>query len=233
MWPQRRCRVNQLSNVVLVGLGGTGSVLAEPLARLLAFHPRTKGVRLELWDGDRYDEDNHARQLGAETGRNKAMAWMTRLAPIMPGVSATPDYISSPVTWEDADILILAVDNWATRRKVLESPPRGLVVLPGNEETIGTCSFYQKDGEKSMLVGGLAGAVYIDGIGVPPILPDVKDQIPRRGGCPGHAVKEPQTIGANMMAATLALWGITNWLDGKDVWPLMSFDLRRMEVARG
>lgn len=220
--------MRRISNVILVGLGGTGSALADPLARLLAFHPNAgRMTRLELWDGDSYDDANVARQVGCVPGEKKAQVWGERLRPFVQ-TTIEPGYIKSPDDWKHADILILAVDNWATRRAVLAAPPRGLVILPGNDEHIGTCNFYHRGSLASMVVGGIE----IDGLGTPPDLPTVEDEIPREGGCQAKAVSEPQTITANLTAATLVMWGVTNWLDGKDVWPRMSFDYRRMEVMR-
>lgn len=214
-----------VKKAVLVGLGGTGSALAEPLARLLRYHTSAGNqIRLELWDGDRYDEDNLARQVGAVPGENKASVWERRLRPLLPGTVGMNRYLSDDDHWLDADLMILAVDNWASRRMVLDKPPTGLVVLPGNDEVHGTCDLFR--------AGHPGGEDTMAWLGARPSIPDVKDRAPRNGGCQRRSEREPQTIAANFTAATLVLWGVTNWLDGKPLWPRLSFDFRRMEVNR-
>ena len=68
-------------NIYLVGTGGTGSFLAQSLARL-AWHARTRGVQVELTfvDPDRVEEKNVGRQLFclAEGGHYKAETLATR-----------------------------------------------------------------------------------------------------------------------------------------------------------
>jgi hypothetical protein len=72
--------VGAVDLVLLIGCGGTGSILAEHLARMIAgFRLR---CRLVLCDGDKVVEANITRQgfLPCEIGQNKAVAMATRLA---------------------------------------------------------------------------------------------------------------------------------------------------------
>ncbi len=72
--------VGRIERVLLIGCGGTGGILAEHLARMIA------GFRIEvelvLQDGDTVEEPNIARQnfLQYEVGANKAEAIALRLA---------------------------------------------------------------------------------------------------------------------------------------------------------
>ena len=70
--------------VVIVGLGGIGSHLAEPLCRFLS--TLSSPPQVVLVDGDTYASDNRGRQrVGREEiGVNKAVAQARRLADLLP-----------------------------------------------------------------------------------------------------------------------------------------------------
>lgn len=213
---------------ILVGLGGTGSALAEPLARLLTYHPSSSGSRLLLVDGDSYDDSNIARQIGARPGENKAEVWSERLD--APNTHAFPIYADGDAIRDLASefgavVVILAVDNFKTRASVIasfsEEPPLNyLILFPGNERTQGNLIAWRPGVDPSPADRH-------------PEFRDVKDEIPRVGGCHAAAVHEPQTIGANFMAAALTLAAVQNWLDDKGVPPELLFDVERMRVTRG
>ncbi len=76
----RLLRVGHVRSVALIGCGGTGSILAEHLARMIAGY--RLGCELTLWDGDRVERANIARQNFArhEIGANKAEALALRLS---------------------------------------------------------------------------------------------------------------------------------------------------------
>lgn len=231
-----------IGSVHLIGLGGTGSALAEPLARLLRYHPNAgKDTELFLWDGDQFTESNEARQLRASPGMNKANVHGLILGDLFVRTTSLPRYIT-PDDWSSlaigaTDIVILAVDNDRTRHDALmafrcrhlDGPPRkpSLIVLPGNDDHIGS------------LVA--ADSLHIDELLADhEELVEPKDDRPHDGSCMERAASGmPQTITANFTAAALALWAVTNWLDTDGDASAehpgvlkLSFNFRRWEVER-
>ena len=84
----------KFKHVFVIGAGGIGSNLMEPLARVLAYHPDgTKNMTIV--DGDVYEEKNQIRQLfDAEyVGSNKAEALATRIKEVCGFANySTPSY---------------------------------------------------------------------------------------------------------------------------------------------
>ena len=78
---EKRLPMGQVRRVVLVGVGGTGAILAEHVVRLAAGF-RLRDVEIVLVDGDRVEAANVARQAFAfgEIGANKAEAVALRLS---------------------------------------------------------------------------------------------------------------------------------------------------------
>lgn len=137
----------RIERVDLVGCGGTGSILAEHLARMIAgFRLATT---LRLWDGDVVEEGNVARQNFAphEVGINKAHALAVRLSGQfgLP-VTACTEYATSKnlITLREsaADkvvLLITAVDSIEARAQIADGlPPRRCLWIDcGNEHHTG------------------------------------------------------------------------------------------------
>lgn len=113
----------------LIGTGGTGSHLAHSLARL-AYHARTKGirVRLTLVDPDRVEAKNVGRQLfcPAEIGQFKAETLALRLnAALGLAIRAVPRPIQAlcldlPSGPPDTVLVMGAVDNHPARQAIDE-----------------------------------------------------------------------------------------------------------------
>ena len=99
--------------LVIIGLGGIGGSIAEPLCRYLEHSGQIKQVK--LIDGDRYEARNSERQQ-AVAGQNKAEAWAKRLAGSFRNLTVsavgsfiTPDNIR--LYLPDNSIIMLGVDN--------------------------------------------------------------------------------------------------------------------------
>jgi hypothetical protein len=203
---------------VLVGCGGTGSILAEPLARLLAYHKN--GTRqMVLMDGDKFEKKNLVRQLFSPklVGKNKAEVIANRLEGIS-NVKVVPSYInktsfvaemmSLPEPSKMVPLVITAVDNHASRKAIIEGlddmPLQDFACLiPGNELASGRVSVYLK--YKGQVVTGHPLELY-------PEIKDPTDKIP--GGCAKQAPSTPQLISANMGAALTCLEISQALLDG-------------------
>ncbi len=119
----------QRANIALVGCGGTGSYLAQRLARL-AGHAREQGVEVQLTfiDPDVVEEKDLFRQLfvACEVGQPKAEALARRYGaafglPIRYANEALkPDHIDQAERYRDHvfHLLIGAVDNAAARYQI-------------------------------------------------------------------------------------------------------------------
>lgn len=144
----------RMMRIGLVGCGGTGSLLAEKLMRLLT---GTK-IDLVLIDHDHVEEHNLLRQgfYQRDLGQNKALALANRLArDFRRKITAVPRRADQE-TLHNMQIIIGCVDNAAARR-VIESvydasnqgQPRaaGWYIDAGNDENTG-----------QVLIGNVKGA---------------------------------------------------------------------------
>ena len=232
----------RIHDTIFVGCGGTGGYLAEPLTRLLTFHPKASG-RVTFVDGDAYDDGNATRQVFAvaDLGRNKAEATAERMTLAVPGcdVEAMPSYIDplgalglfanhtirQQEAGEDAYLLcVTSVDNHATRKSLIQAADEcGLNVIllsPGNGEDKGQVMSYVR-----LADGSSPQAHPFDRH---PEIADPKDTMP--GTCAQQAPSTPQLIGANMGAALVTLWTVQSWLDGLRLHDLTAFDTRTFAV---
>ena len=187
---------------ILIGAGGTGSLLARPLQHYLI--ALTKGdYELVIIDGDHVERKNLARQMfhPDDILANKA----ERLGASLLGDPITiPHFLDETLaedTLRDHDRVILAVDNFDVRSLVDAIAIRRsdfTVINPGNEQWTATCQIH----------------VRRDGSNVTPRISYMHDEfdtpmqvVPTDG--PDCAVRtltgEEQTIAANMMAASMAL----------------------------
>lgn len=113
--------------ITLVGCGGTGSHLAQTLARLAAHCRDTNGpyIQLAFVDGDRVEDKNVGRQLfsTADVGKNKAQVLAARFSAVF-GISilAFPYMLSGQrINSSGAyGILVGAVDGAQGRRAISE-----------------------------------------------------------------------------------------------------------------
>jgi len=134
--------------IKLIGMGGIGAALVPFLARYFQ-HSRSLKARLTLVDGDAFEPGNRARQEFARFG-NKAVVKAEELARAFPAVSVralaqfvAPDNIAAMV--REGDTVLLAVDNYATRRLVskhCEGLDSVTLISGGNELTDGNVQVY-------------------------------------------------------------------------------------------
>lgn len=215
------------NDLVLVGLGGTGSHLVEPLHRLMSFHPKAP-KSLILIDGDHFEEKNAARQLFTISciGKNKARVAADRLPQTDVQVRVEEQYLRRSnadliENWKDP-IVILAVDNDATRRLVLDElsyKPTWTVINPGNSLESGQVSVEAHRNGKS-LTSSLVDRY--QNIRQP------SDQIP--GGCAKETPSTPQLITANAFASTLTLCLLQHLFDGTLAVEEVAFDARGLKA---
>ena len=207
-------------SVKLIGLGGVGGIVARYLAIFLAAQPAA--TRLVLVDGDKFDPSNAGRMLFGQCG-NKAAVLRSDLLPHIEDSSLTLLAAEEYVTSEnisrlirEQDIVILAVDNHATR-KLVNDHCAGLAnvcLLSGGNDGIAA----EPDGKVHR---GTYGNVQVylrrDGADASPSLaryhPEIArpaDRHPLEKNCTELITSVPQVLFTNMLVATSLLG--TLWL---------------------
>jgi molybdopterin/thiamine biosynthesis adenylyltransferase len=207
------------SAVKLIGLGGVGGIVARYLALFLA----SLGTRsrLVLIDGDEFEARNAQRMYFHEAG-NKSAVVMEELRRFLKDSAVELSAIEEHVTAEnierlihERDLVVLAVDNHATRKLVSDhcAARRNVVLVSGGNDGAGEDS-------TGALRRGTAGncQVYVrrDGVDLTPSLgrfhPEIEqpaDKAPNDVACTEAIVSTPQILFANVMAASSilnALW---------------------------
>jgi len=187
---------------ILVGAGGTGSLLARPLQHYLIASSKND-YELIIVDGDQVERKNLARQLFHPDDITKSKA--ERLAASLLGhptvVNGFLTEELAPGLFKEGDRVILAVDNFGVRKLVDEvaaEKKNFTVINPGNELWTATCQIH----------------VRRDGKNITPRISYMHEEItdsefvlPETGhDCSVRALTgEEQTIAANMSAASMAL----------------------------
>lgn len=220
--------------VLLVGLGGTGSFLAEPLVRILRYHEKTKDAPPDIIfaDADNLEDSNLVRQLFPQdaVGLNKAEYQARRLAYLLPLAAYTDEYLDKLGTKKllmkyKRPLVICCVDNHASRLAILEALTEMrcdfVWLSPGNGLNRG----------QAWLLARQEGQLYgRDPRKTNPEFAKPLDSIPRRGGCMLNAVSTPQLITANMMAAAVTASLIQNLLDGGNVHSDVEFSVAELKM---
>lgn len=217
--------------VVMLGAGGTGGHIAPHLFRLL--YALDRPVRFIIADGDTVEPKNLVRQnfTQADLGQNKARVLAERYSAVF-GLETeyVPHYVedeaalSELVTPENTTykrsvgpaahemegeelvILIGAVDNNRSRQlchRVFHTAQELIYIDSGNGEYTGQVVCGVRRGGHTLFrpVGGLY-----------PELMEPTDLFPSEVSCADHNLSAPQTIAANLMAATAVVTLVYNIL---------------------
>ncbi len=216
-----RFAMNDPVRIVMIGAGGTGGHIAPHLYRLL--HALDRPVEVIIADGDIVEEKNLVRQnfISCDLGKSKAQVLAERYASAFGmEVQYIPDFIESEDKLtellktktsfydrpETLTILIGAVDNNKSRQmchKVFNRSENLVYIDCGNGEFTGqvVCGVRRK------------GKTYYKPVGelYPDILEDT-DKFPTELSCAEASVSTPQSIAANIMAATAVIAYIYNIL---------------------
>ena len=196
--------------IVMLGAGGTGGYAAPHIYRLI--HTLNRPVRFLVADGDIVEEKNLVRQnfIRADLGRNKAAVMAERYASAF-GMEIVylPEFIENEdalaaLTAQDyfrkeLVILIGAVDNNRSRQmchNVFQKAKELVYIDSGNGQYTG------------QVVCGIRrnGRTYYKPVGTlyPDVLADT-DKFPTELSCAEAAISAPQSVVANVMAATAIL----------------------------
>lgn len=214
----------RIDRVMLVGCGGIGSLLAEPLARLLMFHEHGREATLVLVDGDRFEPHNAARQLfPAGLAGNKADVTRDRLTVSLgfPVAESVPSFMDAEGFAHEMGfarshrVFILAVDNVATHRVCLDAldDARGDVTIlrPGNGagDSWGLVSVCATVVRRSQWLTADPRDTHEEIMAPRDVAP--------RGGCAATIPGEPQRLASNMLAAAMTVAYVSAILDDRMV----------------
>lgn len=201
--------------IKIIGLGGIGSNLAEPLCKYLVALHRKEGNKkqesLVFIDGRSYKERHDARQVFHRLG-NKAEVTVERLRVLYPSlmIEAKPEYVTRDNIFlfiQEGDTIFLGPDNHWIRLLVsrrCSQLKNALVICGGNKLTDGSVQIYRR----------------IRGKNVTPPLTHLHPEIehapehnPTDAGCEELAEEgREQIIPTNLMAAAhmlCAYWAVT------------------------
>lgn len=227
--------------VKLVGLGGVGNTLARYLSMFLASLGRD--VRVVLIDGDSFAPSNTTRMFFSKPG-NKAVVVRRDLLKYFADSRLTLAAVDQYVTRDNigrllhsGDIVLLAVDNHATRRLVdafcagdegLPGLDNVCLISGGNDGvgadsggrvrrgTYGNCQVYLRRGgrELSPSLGR-----FHDEIKKP------ADALPTDSGCVELLASAPQILPANLQTASAMLSTLWLYLCGALHYSELAFDI--------
>lgn len=212
-------RLGANSTVKVVGLGGVGSIVARYAALFLG---RSGGAhRLVLVDGDEFESGNASRmffdRLGgkAEILGGELVSLVGDALTVVPvGSYVDPGNVGTLI--HEGDVVLLAVDNHATRKCVSDHCARlaDVCLVSGGNDPVG------KDASGRVLrgtFGNVQAFVRRDGADVTPALthmhPEISnpaDRLPTDQSCTELAVSQPQILFTNLATASAML--STFWL---------------------
>ena len=220
-----------MKSIKVIGLGGIGGWLVEPLCVHLANSKET--YDLTLIDGDSFELKNISRQRFASFD-NKAAVVADKLKKQYSanniqfnskGVYINEDNVSRHI--REGDTVMLCVDNHATRKVVsdrCEELKNVTLISGGNELTDGNVIYYdRKDGKET----GKPPTKLFTEIAKP------EDHIPgSKAGCDILVESEPQLVFANNMAAALMLNTFYMHEENKIDFDQAYFDIKTLGVRK-
>ena len=210
---ERKDKTMRLNSVTLIGCGGTGSLLVQPLARLLAFNENTDMCVLHLWDGDSFEKRNEARQISF-IDMNKAVAAHSLVEHLVPGKvldryalgkESFVEHIHECVHEAEGKpwglhVIVTAVDNSATRKMCYDA-------MSDIKDDISVAIVDPGNGEGQANVTTWLRIMGREPLAWPPELyhnlRDPKDRPPGADCLEETESGQTQTIAENMMAAAL------------------------------
>lgn len=145
-----------MHNYVMVGVGGTGTMLLRPLYTYLA----ARGDEFKLWliDGDVVETKNLERQLfePGDVTVNKAYAAAHGLGAPLGVIEPITDYLSEDnITRyiKNGDTVLICADNFTVRKRIEDhclTLDTVTVINGGNEKTDGSVQLWVREGGKNI-----------------------------------------------------------------------------------
>ncbi len=209
-----KANTNCIGNVIVIGAGGIGYHLAEPLVRFISFtfgHLGDKAPKVYIIDGDTIEAKNIERQhtIGYE-GRNKAevltSTLTSRLQPKCQLISVphmfSPTNIGLPLIKEALSVnptVFSCVDNDATRffiETTLSELPSATMISGGNDFSQGQAQLFVRRNKKNLTP--LPSEVN-------PEIAEYDDQFPDEVSCSAVVESHPQLLFVNYAVASAML----------------------------
>lgn len=207
-------------NIHIIGAGGTGGYATEYIARLLAGQSQT----VHVYDGDVVEAKNLKRQnfTKSELDMSKAEALTARLTENIlhaPTMVAHPEYITDKGEFiadlmmsldesEETLVIIMAVDNVATRRLINEIAMEDLVEIgipailidSGNDDQGGQVVLYANAAiEDTHVWGDVTSGMLPTMLQIFPEIDKIVDENPGlQMNCADNAESDPQAMMANV-----------------------------------
>lgn len=205
--------------IKVIGLGGIGAAVVPSLIQYLS--SLRCGCPVWLIDGDTYEESNRARVRFDSYG-NKAIVQATQLEPTVQGLTLVPvpRYVNPgnvARVVQERDVVLLCVDNHATRRCVSNRCGRLSDVLlvsggndgveEGREGTFGKVQLYRREGGRDRT--NPLTRFHTE-------LANPADRRPDQLGCAELAQSSaPQLLFTNLAVASAMLNALFGWLRGR------------------
>lgn len=229
-------RLEELGDVKLIGLGGVGGVVARYGALFLA--SLDANARLVLVDGDAFEASNATRMFFGASG-NKAEVVRSDLLRYLGDaairIEAIGEYVTPAnldVLIQEDDIVLLAVDNHATRKLVSDfcsSRREDVCLISGGNDGVGADS---SGHERQGTFGNCQIHVRRGGVDVTPTLtrfhPEIEspaDARPDEASCTELLESVPQIGFANLTAGAAMLNTLWLYLCGGLHYPEIVFDI--------
>jgi len=194
-------------NIVIIGLGGIGSILCERIARYLTYSSE-EGVKLLLVDGDEYEPKNFDRQDFTRMG-NKAEVKAADLKMQFSrlNVSSYPAFVNETNLAQvvtEGSIVFLCVDNHKTRMIVsnYSNKLKDVTLISGGNDLI--------DGNVQIYIRQNGSDLTPDLCSYHPEIANPDDKLPEEMSCEELALSEPQLYFTNLGVATIMCWAFYN-----------------------
>jgi hypothetical protein len=224
--------------VKIIGLGGVGSIVARFGALLLASLAKSGHPRLVLIDGDQFESANASRMFFSGFGNKAAVIRAellprcaeTRLLLVAVEEFVTPE--NCPRLLHEDDILIIAVDNHATRKLINDycaAKLENVLIISGGNDGVGP------DSTGKVRRGTYGNCqIYIrrGGCDLSPSLtryhPEINhpvDSLPTTQGCAELLASVPQLLLTNLQTAAAILSTLWLYLCGASHYSELAFDV--------
>jgi molybdopterin/thiamine biosynthesis adenylyltransferase len=214
-------------DIIIIGLGGIGSILVERMARFLNYSNDFKGSHLLLVDGDSYEIKNYERQEFVGFG-NKAETKVNDLE--LKFTNTLFDYkpifineVNISTIIKPNDVVFVCVDNHKTRMIIsnyCKTLPDVTVFSGGNELVDGNVQIYVRRGGNDLTP---------DLCSYHPEIANPDDKLPDEMSCEELSQSQPQLYFTNLGVATIMCWAfynvvVKNQIEKSEVY----FDIIRM-----
>ncbi len=189
----------EVQNIVIVGLGGVGTRLAQPLCQYLAY--RSPKTIVTLIDGDNFEPKNADRQVFTELG-NKAEVTAAQLTTLFPNltIEAKAKFLTEDnifVFVQEGSFVFCCVDNHASRKLLSEHCgwlENAVLISGGNDFDDGNVQVYIRRSGKDVT----DPLTHLH-----PEIAQPKDKNPAELSCEERAAAgTPQLIFANLKVAS-------------------------------